>query len=99
MRRLILALVVVFGVLGCAPKKHVNTAWEPSEHGEPAIEYVVQVWISGEWRSLDGTYTAETVYRFQAEVGKTIMTRVAGIDRFGRQGPWSESSELYTVKE
>ena len=101
MRKLALsiALLALVGFSGCGTtKKTLIVEWGAPEFGSHPQTYVVQVFMDGEWRSVQGEFLAPTKMQFKVETGHTIVIRVRGVDRILREGPWSEGSELYIVR-
>lgn len=89
------AVIVLLGagfyVRAQTPEPMRLAYWSPPATGEPVVEYVLE-------RSLDGgefemvAVVSDTFARAPVEIG-TAVYRVAGRDRYGRQGIWSPESE------
>jgi hypothetical protein len=89
MRRLIFALLLLPAAVGA--QEQVRYEWTAPTTGSAVDHYVVEVYDGAAWGG-EAT-TTETSAVVEMENGWTV--RVAGVDSYGRQGPWSEPSDPF----
>ena len=76
----------------------LRCTWIPPIIGSPVAAYVVEMWsIDDSTRVWVGAtqYLAITIPDTVVTPDGEYYARVSGIDRHGRQGPWSESLDYY----
>lgn len=89
MRKLILFLLLLPAAAGA--QEQVRYEWTAPTTGSAVDHYVVQRHDGTTWGN--ETTTAETSAVLEMEPG--WMVRVAGVDVWGRQGPWSDASDPF----
>lgn len=94
MKRLILVIAIIVIFAGKAAAVDITWTWTPPTYGSPAVSYVFQVSVDGAPFQTVATPATNQV-TVAMETG-TSIARVAGVDMFGRQGPWSLESEAFT---
>ena len=66
--------------------------WTAPTEGSAVDHYVVDMLINADHATV---WTPYAVVVVPIKAGDFVAVRVAGVDAFGRQGPWSEWSETY----
>ena len=74
----------------------VEYQWTASIEGSPAVEYTVQYRVDGgNWIDAGVATTTSWTFENLFEYHKTYEVRIAGVDKLGRQGPFSDPSDPY----
>jgi len=74
----------------------LKAEWTPPTEGSPVVNYHLQISVNGgEFVTLADNISG-TNYSFTGAWLQTYVGRVAGIDEWDRQGPWSLESVPYT---
>lgn len=72
-------------------------AWTAPTTGSPVEYYVCETRTEGaEWGECGGQAATEQLTVLVSDGVQGFQIRVAGVDAFGRQGPWSPASDPFS---
>lgn len=91
-----MSLILLVTLSTAAMATSVNYTWTAPTTGSPVVHYVVQISNDGQtWETQPAfAYTEEWI--LEVNYGVPYYLRVAGVDGLGRQGVWSNASDVLT---